>query len=252
MYVQCLTPRLDADEDAHAVWNRLTNHLVATAGEQGIQRVFACAADGSEEMIALLGAGFNVYTREDVFRLAPRVHLHSARQDAVRPEQSTDRWDISRLYRAITPHLVQQAESPVDGTDVECLCGPMAWSEGEGLVLDGHDGIVGYGHLTSGRVGHWLNILVHSRAYHRAGTLLDYGLALLNHYPPYPVYCAVREYQGGVRALLQERGFDLFSGQCRLVRHTTGRVKEPARGLVPGLEKRVEAPTAMVSPTEGH
>jgi hypothetical protein len=74
---------------------------------------------------------------------------------------------------------------------------------------------------------------------------------LLNYYPPYPVYCGVREYQGGVRVPLEDRGFKVFSTQCWLVRHTMARVKEPARGLVPALEKRVEAPTTTVSPTEG-
>jgi hypothetical protein len=80
--------------------------------------------------------------------------------------------------------------------------------------------------------------------------LLDYGLALLNYYPPYPVYCGVREYQGGVRVPLAQRGFALFSSQCLLVRHILVRVKEAARSLVPALEQRVEAPTTTVSPTE--
>ena len=88
------------------------------------------------------------------------------------------------------------------------------------------------------------------RVAERAGDLLDYGLALLNYYPPHPVYCGVREYQGGVRVPLSKRGFTLFSSQCLLVRHILARVKEAARGLVPALEQRVEAPTTTVSPTE--
>ena len=112
------------------------------------------------------------------------------------------------------------------------------------------DGIAGYGYLMSGRIGHWLHILVNSHAYDRASDLLDYGLALLNYYPPLPTYCGVREYQGGVRAPLEDRGFEAFSTQCLLVKHTMARVKNPARSLVPALEKRVEAPTTTVSPTE--
>ena len=49
---------------------------------------------------------------------------------------------------------------------------------------------------------------------------------------------------------LEERGFEYVQSQCHLVRYTLARVKEPARGLVPALEKRVEAPTTTVSPTE--
>jgi hypothetical protein len=126
----------------------------------------------------------------------------------------------------------------------------MSWSQGEGFVLEDRNGTSGYGYLMSGRIGHWLHILVHSRAYDRAGDLLDYGLALLNYYPPLPVYCGVREYQGGVRVPLEERGFQMFSAQCCMVRHTMARVKKPALNLVPALEKRVEAPTTTLAPTE--
>ena len=93
----------------------------------------------------------------------------------------------------------------------------------------------------------WLTVQVHPRACDQTGKLLDYGLALLNYYPPYPVYCEVREYQAGVRIPLEERGFHLLSTHCRLVKHTTVRVKEPARNLVHALEQRAEARTSAVS-----
>jgi len=249
IYVRYLMPHPDADEDAQAVWNRLTSHLAAVAGERGIERVFACAADGSPEMTALLAAGFCAYTREHVFRRESGTYPQAPAQGGIRPEQSADMGEIAQLYRAVTPHLVQQAESPSEHTDVDWLCGPGDWNQGEGLVLQDRIGIAGYGHLTPGRSGHWLSILVHSRAYDRAAGLLDHCLAPLNYYPTHPVYCSVREYQGGIVAPLEERAFALHSVQCRMVRHTTVRVTEPARSLVPALEKRVEAPTTTVTPT---
>jgi hypothetical protein len=249
-YIQYLGPRLDADEDAQAVWNRLLNHIVAVAGEHSLQRVFACATDGGKEIEVLVGAGFSTYTREEVFRLAPDTHPQATAQKGVRPEQSTDVWAINQLYRAIVPHLVQRAESFSEGNSSKWACSPMVWSQGEGFVLEDSAGIAGYGYLMSGRIGHWLNVAIHLRAYAQAGKLLDYGLALLNYYPPYPVYCAVREYQGGLRAPLGDRGFERFSTQCCLVKHTTMRIKESARGLVPTLEKRMEAPTTSASRTE--
>jgi hypothetical protein len=251
VYVECLTPRLDAGEHAHAVWNRLLNHVVAASAEQGVQRVFACAADDSEELEVLLGAGFCVYTREDIYCLPAMGHPQVMTKDGIRPDQSTDTWDINQLYRAVTPHLVQQAESPAAGSDVEWLCGPVSWNQGEGLILEDETGIAGYGHLTPGRIGHWLTLLVHSRGYDEAVRLLDQSLNLLNYYPPYPVYCPVREYQGGIRALLEDRGFRLYATQSHCVKHTMAWVKEPVRSLVPGLEKRAEAPTTTVSSTKG-
>ena len=250
VYIQRLTPRLDADEEAHAVWNRLVSHTVTAAGERGHLRVFASAVQDSAETAALSAAGFSVYAREDIFQLEPGTHPQATNPVGIRPEQSTDLWQISQLYYAITPRLVQQAESPVENNTSEWPRGPLGWGQGEGYILEDHSGIAGYGYLMPGRVGHWLSIRVHSRAYDRVVDLLDYGLALLNYYPAYPVYCGVREYQGGVRVPLEERGFNLLQNQCHLVRHTMVRVKEPARGLVPALEKRVEAPTTTVSPTE--
>jgi hypothetical protein len=243
-------PALDAAPDAAAIWTRLTNHAVTVAAQRGIERVFSCAGDGSPEMAALAGAGMSQYAREDIYRLPPDTHPQVVAPPGIRPEQSADQWNIGQLYRQVTPRLVQQAESPSEELSGDWLCGPLGYGQGEGFCLEDRQGIAGYGYLRSGRIGHWLSILVHPRAAERTGDLLDYGLALLNYYPPHPVYCGVREYQGGVRVPLAQRGFALFSSQCLLVRHILARVKETARGLVPALEQRVEAPTTSVSPTE--
>jgi hypothetical protein len=198
----------------------------------------------------LLGAGFTVYTREEIFSLAPDTHPQAVAQEGIRPEQSVDEWPISQLYRKVTPHLVQQAEAIARSRESEARFGPIAWEQGEGFVLREQEDVIGYGHLMPGNKGHWLSILIQPEAYHCAGKLLDYGLALLNYYPPRPVYCAVREYQQGQRKSLTERGFQSLSLQCRLVKHTTAWVKEPARNLVPALEKRAKAPTPTASHTE--
>ena len=249
LYIQRLTPPLDRGEDAQAAWSRLINYAVTAAGERGIQRIFGCVGNGSPERAVLSAAGFSLYAREDIYRLAVAPRSQAQAPSGIRPEQSVDRVGINRLYSGITPRLVQQAEFPT-GIGTDWLCGPMDWTQGEGFILEDKVGMAGYGYLMSGRIGHWLRILVHARAYDRASELVDYGLALLNYYPPLPVYCEVREYQGGIRVPLEERGFQMFSAQCRLVRHTMARIKEPARSLVPALEKRVEAPTTTLSPTE--
>jgi hypothetical protein len=253
MYIRHISPRLDngdPHEDTRAVWNRLLNYVSATAGDRGLQRIYACAAEGGETLQALLGAGFSMYAREEIFCLGPDTHPQAVAQKGIRPEQSTDGWPLNQLYRDTVPHLVQQAEALTESKGIEAICGPIARENGEGFVLEDQTGIAGYGHLMPGRSGHWLTILVHPRAYNEAVKLLDYGLALLNYYPPYPIYCAVREYQGGIRTPLQERGFEAISLQCHTVKHTTVRVKETARTLVHALEKRAEARTPTASRTE--
>jgi hypothetical protein len=193
-----------------------------------------------------------VYAKEDIFCLAPDTHPQAVTQQGIRPEQGADRWPINQLYRSTVPHLVQQAEALTESKGIEAICGRAIWEFGEGFVLEDRAGIAGYGHLMPGRIGHWLTILVHPRANDGAEKLLDYGLALLNYYPPHPVYCAVREYQGGLRAPLQDRGFEAVATRCRTVKHTTVRVKESARTLVPALEKRAEAPRPTASRSEGN
>ncbi len=255
MYLRYISPSVDGTvetwEMARTAWTRLLTHVVSVAGERGLHRVFASVPDESEALHAMLGAGFSVYAREEIYRLIPDAHPQAAAGEGIRPERSVDAWYISQLFREVVPHLVQQAEALTASKGVEAANGLLSGERGEGFVLTDQAAIVGYGHLLPGRAGHWLTLIVHPRCYDQVGALLDYGLALLNYYPAHPVYCAVREYQGGVCGPLRARGFEWVSRQCRMVKHTTVRVAEPARTLVHALEKRAEAPTPTASRTEG-
>ena len=256
MYLRYISPSVDENletwETARTAWTRLLTHAVSTAGERGLQRVFASVPDQSEALHIMTGTGFSVYAREEIYGLTPDAHPQAAAGQGIRPERSVDAWHVNQLFREVVPHLVQQAEALTASKGVEAANGPLSGERGEGFVLTGQSGIAGYGHLLPGRVGHWLTLIVNPRAYDQAEALLDYGLALLNYYPAHPVYCAVREYQGGIREPLKARGFERISRQCRVVKHTTVRVTEPARSLVHALEKRAEAPTPTASRTEGH
>jgi hypothetical protein len=255
MYLRYISPSVDENlevwETARTVWTRLLTHAVSAAGERGLQRVFASVPDQSEALHVMVGSGFSVYTREEIYRLIPDAHPQAAAGEGIRPERSVDAWYVNQLFGEVVPHLVQQAEALTASKGVEAANGLLTGERGEGFVLADRTGVVGYGHLLPGRVGHWLTLIVHPRAYDQAEALLDYGLALLNYYPAHPVYCAVREYQGGIRAPLEARGFGWVSRQCRMVKHTTVRVAEPARSLVHALEKRAEASTPTASRTEG-
>lgn len=249
-YLLGLAPRLDRGEDVQPVWYRLLNHLTAVAAERGLCRLFVSAGEDSAELETLLAAGFSAYAREDILRLASDAHPQAVAGAGVRTEYEAERWSIDQLYHAVTPHLVQQAELIGQLQNDEGCYRPMAQSHGEGFVLQDGQGVAGYGHLAPGSSGHWLTLMVHPRAYDMTDQLVNYSLALLNYYPPRPVYCAVRHYQGSVRVSLEACGFQFFSTQCCLVKHTAVRVTEAARGLVPALENRVQAPTTTVSSGE--
>ena len=235
-------------DEAPTIWHRLLNHLCAQAGERGIQRLFARLAEDGEEIGAFQQVGFSPYTREDIFRLKSLPESHRRLDRVVmRPQQAVDAWALQRLYANVAPRLVQQAESLGErGWERSSVDWPLR-ARSEGYVLENNGEIVSYLLFSGGRIGHWMRILLHPQAYDRADGVIQHGLAFLSHYPPCPIYCSVREYEGGLRTPLQDWGFEPLGSHAILVKHTIVRIKEPARKLVPALDKRAEAATPTMS-----
>jgi hypothetical protein len=243
-----LAPSFSATDETPTIWYRLLTHLCAKAGERGTQRLFARLAEDGEEIETFQQVGFSPYTREDIFRLKsiPGSHRRLDRV-AMRPQQAVDAWALQRLYASVAPRLVQQAESLGErGWERSSVDWPLR-ARSEGYVLEDNGEIVSYLLFSDGRIGHWMRILLHPQAYDRADEVIQHGLAFLSHYPPCPIYCNVRKYEGGLRTPLQDWGFEPFGSQAILVKHTTVRIKEPARKLVPALDKRAEAATPTMS-----
>ena len=242
-----LSPTLHEADDLSQVWVRLLKQVCLGVAERGVQRIFARLPEGGPEMGPFRQAGFGVYTREDIFRITPgdmKEQLSTARPfPALRPESAIDNWGLHQLYMAIAPRLVQQAENLAEpGGD-----NWTGFGRREGYILEDQGEIIGYLQLWQGQIGHWLRILLHPRAYDQIDRLLDHSLACWQRYPRRPLYCAVREYQGGLRGPLEAHGFQFFATQAIVVKHTTARAQEPVRRLVPALEKRIEPTTPMVN-----
>jgi len=247
-----LTPSLSVAEDAKTTWCRLLEKLFLEAGEQGIHRIFARLPEDGPEVEAFQRVGFSVYTQEDVFRLAqiPFKLSHPERR-TVRSQQAADNWGLQGLYATVAPRLVQRAEH-LTVRKWEATPGPWPrQARREGYVLEDKREIMGYLRIRQGQTGHWLEMLLHPQAHERADELIVQSLSILAEYPPRPIYCCLRRYQGGLRVPLEARGFQHFASQCVMVKHTTVRVKEPALKLVPALEKRAEAATPMMK-TQGN
>ncbi|MGB9879565.1 MAG: hypothetical protein ACPLRM_02265 [Anaerolineae bacterium] len=256
----CMAPALDCQamptllqpEEAVTVWYRLLLHLCIAAGEHRIQRLFAWVPADSPAEEVFRQAGFAVYCHEQLF-WHPTVGVSSGkpstRVNLLRPENQCD---VQKLYRTITPRLVLQAEE-LNNQCSDLLLYPSYLLDSEqGYALYGHCGeMEGYLHITAGLRGVCLRLLIHPEASDCAAELLDHALAVLSHYPSRPLYCAVRDYEGGLQSLLEERGFALANTYSLLVKHTTVRIKEPVRKLVPALEKKAEiAPTVSRSEAE--
>ena len=78
-------------------------------------------------------------------------------------------------------------------------------------------------------------------------------LSRLQRFPKRPIYCAVREYQGGLRGPLEDLGFEWVGSQALLARHTLARVREEQEQPVRGMKKHPEAavPTALPYGADG-
>jgi hypothetical protein len=247
-----LTPSLSAAGEAMTIWRRLLEHVCREAGRQGIQRIFARLPEDGLEVEAFQQVGFSIYAREDIFRLAQMPsHLAYPERGIIRPQQPADGWELQALYAAVAPRLVQRAES-LTAKRWEAAPGPWLRRAGqEGYVMEDEGEIVGCVRIHQGQTGHWLEMLLHPQAYERADELVNQSLSLLVQYPPRPIYCCLRRYQGGLRVPLEAQGFQPLTSQCVMVKHTTVRVKKPALKLVPALEKRAEAATPMMK-TQGN
>lgn len=205
-----LAPDLHEADDLGQVWVRLLKQVCIGVAERGVQRIFARLPEGGFEMGPFRQAGFGVYTREDVFRITSddlKERVSASSFPGLRPERSIDSWSLHQLHLAIAPRLVQQAEYGAEsGGDNQALEW-IGFGRREGYVIEDQGEIIGHVQLWQGQIGHWLRILLHPRAYDRLDNLLDHSLACWQRYPRRPLYCAVREYQGGLRAPLEARGF---------------------------------------------
>ncbi len=252
-----------AEQDLATVWYRLLLHLCIAAGEWGVQRLFARLTAESPAEEVFRQAGFAVYTHERVLVRPPAAQAGGATPSKglspnVRAVQPEDHWHAQRLYHKVTPRLVAQVEELNDAHgEPHSLEMPSA-DMGQSYALYGRNGaMLGYLSLCSGLRGSWLQLIMDPDAQGShpndcAAEMLDHTLAVAANKSSAPLYCAVREYQGGIQALLEDRGFALVDNHSLLVKHTTVRVREAVRKRAPALEKRAEvAPTLSRSGANG-
>ncbi|KPL22897.1 MAG: hypothetical protein AMJ93_06080 [Anaerolineae bacterium SM23_84] len=265
-----MAPYLDYSEDVATIWYRLLLHSCIAAGERQVQRLFACLREGSAAEDVFRQASFVVYCHERVFWRPPRPtdgETWPRRTDGetesdeaagqlsprIQPVQSDDCSDVWHLWYKATPRPVLQTEELDNSRSGPLLFDALGSDAGQAHVLRSRGGeTLGCLHVLSRPRGAWLRLLLDPNARDCAAEMLGHGLALLADHSQ-PIYCAVREYEGGMQAVLQERGFVPADTYSLLVKHTTVRVREPRRRLVPAFEKRVEiTPTVSRSETGDH
>ena len=245
--VSHIAPVLDDSEDTATVWYRLLLHLCIAAGEQRVQRLFARLSEESAADDVFRQAGFAPYCRERIFE-RPSGTAGGKLSPSVLPVQGDDQWVLQKLWARITPRLVFHAEECND-LHGHARTFETALSDVEqGYVLRSAKGETsGYVYLLQRPRGVWIRLMAQPEARDGPAEMLDHALAVLGD-SPRPLYCPVRDYEGGVQSALEARGFRQLADHSLLVKHTTVQVKESRRKLAHALEKRAEvAPTVSRS-----
>lgn len=244
--VAYLAPALTEDRRAAGAWQRLLDGACIEAASRGIQRVFANLPESGAEVDVFQQAGFTLYAAEDVYRLnqPPGDEQQGRHASLDLRRQRAEDWPlIQKLCVAITPQRVRHAEGGIvvaADRAGDCQTYVLAGKSGDELeaVLT----------ICTGRLAHWLRLLVHPDAGQEARrsrsevgeALIRWGLAMLSRQPPKPVYCSIRQYESGVRSGLAATGFEPYTTRALTVKHTVAWIKTPAQELVPALKSSAE------------
>jgi hypothetical protein len=235
------------DQTGEAIWDRLLAYCTRAAGGYGLQRIFASIPDGGLEEHCLRAAGYSLYTRETIYRLAVVPQVREV-PPGFRPQLPQDSWALQRLYTRGTPRLVQQAEGALTG---EVGSPPLSWWEPDrwhGIAWEPAGEVRGAVQIHIGRAGHWLRVWgTNTLASRELRSLLEQGLRAIDGDSPgrrqsRPVYVTVRDYEVGLSSVLTGFGFAPYASRARFVRHTTATVLRATARAVAQREVRQEVP----------
>ncbi|MBN1659514.1 MAG: hypothetical protein JXA93_14005 [Anaerolineae bacterium] len=234
--VTFVAPALDSNRGAAASWLQLLEGASMDAASRGVQRIFASLPESSIETEVFHQAGFVLYAREDVYRLMqPPGQQVNGEHGMLRHQRPEDWPALQKLCVAITPQRVRQAEGGIlVAAGDERQCRRYVWPGDNG------DELWAAVSLSLGNRASWLRLLVHPNSRDIAGALVGYGLWLASARPGRPIYCNVRQYEGGVRVALEAAGFEPFATRTLTVKHTLAWSKAGVPELSSALKSGVE------------
>jgi hypothetical protein len=232
-----MSPRLDAGNGSHAIWQRLLTHICVQTAERGSLRIYARLPLQSDELQVFKNVGFLEYCQEDIYQLNQAVNRAAINPSLeLRPQQASDGWGLQKLYATLTPRSVQNAEGSAQGqwALTKRRWGEQGWRHGYVWEVGGE--LLGALHIQAGKRGFWIRTLLHPDALEHAEALCQAGLKLTTNRPELPVYFAFRQYEAGWQHILAELGFEPLTSQVLVAKPMTVRVREKSATLMPALE----------------
>ena len=239
-----IAPALYRNADAVTTWYRLLAEAARGLGALGCQRIYATVPYGNGAEQVFQQAGFATFTREQIFFLdASGVRALRAAQTssesvlAIRRLRKRDAWNVLRLYAVVTPRHVQNAEAMLTTEGASDKL--EDWWEhlnGTSYIIEASGALIGLARITRGRLATWVRFHLAPQAGAYAADTVAQTMALISKTRTRPIYVAVRDYEGGIRAALEAAGLALQLERSNMVKHTTVRVREPLPWLAPVLE----------------
>lgn len=252
-----LAPALETASGHPAVWEKLLSHYSNEAAQQKIARLYIDAPDQPLPVTTFTHVGFRVYTRQTIWRLTtfPVQDLAQTGASSIRRQVPSDEWALQRLYARMSPAHVQQAEGMQADNKVKPPI--LEWwqtSARKSFVLEKQGNLQGCIRIAYGQRGIWLQLWVdthqpNNEAIHQ---LIRWGLRVIRQDDIHlPIYIGVREYHGGLGAVLADYGFAPFTDRAKMVKHLVQWIRNPVPLLAPALETIREAvPTPFIFPEE--
>lgn len=233
-----VAPTIRHSLDGQVTWESLLAQCIKGAAEKGVRRLFGSLPIGSAEIDVMINLGFAIYTNETIYSLQETATAAPPASGALRSQRPEDAWWLRRLYSLYTPSPVQAAEGMGDKEEPANISTPW-WelTHQRGYVLERHGEVQGCVQTVSGRRGHWLVLYGDHTDSQCMNALLEQGRFGIGR-TRWPIYCAVRDYQGGLSAVLQDHGFEPFAHRSRLVKHIAAREKVTELAVVPSLAIR--------------
>ncbi|MBL8055784.1 MAG: hypothetical protein JNK29_03755 [Anaerolineales bacterium] len=206
----------------NAAWLPLVDRLAQEAGARGGHNLIAEVDEASGEFEALRLAGFAIYARQTIWRLAGE--LKTVATAHARPAAAADGVAVTTLYTNLVPRLVQQVEP--------------APKPGRGYVYERAGELIAFLDVKRGPTGLWVEPYLHPEADNRADEILQAALGLLagTNRAGRPIYVCVRRYQDWLQSVLQAADFECLGSQAVMVKRLAVRVSEPVLKPLPTLE----------------
>lgn len=258
-----LAPALDTSWGHPAIWEKLLSHYAQEAARQHISRIYADVPDQPLLVHTFSQVGFKPYTRQTIWRFAhhhtlPNTapHINGNAPQDIKLQTRTHEWDLTQLYRRVTPEAVQRAEGAL-GSEMESSVKPVVldWWQSSSYtqyVLKSKGETQGGLLIGRSSRGYWMRILADTQNpdTQYIHSLLRYALQVVNTTNNHlPIYMGVRDYHGGLDTILTDYGFAPFTDRARMVRHVPAWARHHARQPLPAVETVGEAiPTSFVLP----